>query len=41
MEEINEQPELLERVCEVLVFGGYLEAREHFRELAHALRVGL
>jgi hypothetical protein len=39
VEEINERQELLERVCEVRVFGSYLEAREYLGDVDIALRI--
>jgi hypothetical protein len=39
VEKINERQELLERVCEVRVFGSYLEAREYLGDVDIALRI--
>jgi predicted nucleotidyltransferase len=38
VERVNARPELLERVCEVRVFGSYLEEREDFGDIDVAVR---
>jgi predicted nucleotidyltransferase len=38
VERVNEQPELLERVCEVRVFGSYLEERDDLGDVDIAVR---
>jgi predicted nucleotidyltransferase len=38
VEMVNARPELLERVCEVRVFGSYLEERDDFGDIDVAVR---
>jgi hypothetical protein len=38
VERVNERPELLERVCEVRVFGSYLEERDDLGDVDIAVR---